>query len=145
MRKFIKIFFAVIVLAFIGIQFVKVEKTNPPVTGDINVNSNLKNVFKNACYDCHSNETKWPWYSNIAPVSWLVADDVKEGRKHLNFSEWEKYNDTRKSRKREEIWEQVNEGEMPMKIYTYLHPSANLDVVHKNLIKEWATKKNPWE
>ena len=141
MGKFIKFIFVIIFFALIGIQFIKVDKTNPPVAGEIVAPEQVKNIFKTACYDCHSNETKWPWYSNIAPVSWLIEDDVVEGRKHLNFSEWEKYNDKKKSRKQEEIWEQISEDEMPLKIYTYLHPKSILDLNQKAIIKNWATRK----
>ncbi len=145
MRKFIKFILFLLVIAVIGIQFIKVEKTNPPVTGDIKAPEEVKYIFKKACYDCHSNETKWPWYSKYAPVSWLIADDVEEGRKHLNFSEWETYDDTKKSKKKSDIWEQINEDEMPIKMYTYLHPGSILDISQKKTIKEWATKKRTWE
>ena len=145
MGKFIKYIFILIIVAVIGIQFIKVEKTNPPVTGDIKAPAEVKNIFRNACYDCHSNETEWPWYSSVAPISWFIEDDVRDGRKHLNFSEWETYKDTRKTKKREEIWDEVNEGSMPLKMYTYLHPKSNLDFNQKSIIKEWATKKKAWE
>ena len=145
MGKFIKYIFILIIIAVIGIQFIKVEKTNPPVTGDIKAPAEVKNIFRNACYDCHSNETEWPWYSSVAPISWFIEDDVRDGRKHLNFSEWETYKDTRKTKKRGEIWDEVNEGSMPLKMYTYLHPKSNLDFNQKSIIKEWATKKKAWE
>jgi len=77
-----------LIIVVIAIQFVTVERTNPPVTGEINVTPELKSVLQKSCYDCHSNETVWPWYSKVAPVSWLVSKDVVEGREELNFSEW---------------------------------------------------------
>ena len=144
MRRFIKVFLVLFFIALIAIQFIKVDRTNPPITGEINAPEKVKVIFKEACWDCHSNETKWPWYSYIAPVSFFIESDVSEGRKHLNFSEWEKYNDRRKSRKKEEIWEQVNNGDMPMKTYTYLHPKSNLDYTQKSIIKDWSTKKVQW-
>ena len=85
-----KIIIALIVI-LIGIQFIPVERTNPPVTREINAPDNISSILKASCYDCHSNETDWPWYSYIAPVSFLVAGDVMDGRKNLNFSEWDKY------------------------------------------------------
>ena len=120
MGKFIKYIFILLIIAVIGIQFIKVDRTNPPVIGDIKAPDEVKNIFKKACYDCHSNETKWPWYSHVAPVSWIIEDDVSDGRRHLNFSEWENYKDTRKSKKRDEIWDEVKDGDMPIKMYTYL-------------------------
>lgn len=79
-----------------------------------------------ACFDCHSNETKWPWYSNIAPISWLVQDHVDEGREYLNFSEWNKtYEEAG------EAGETVEEGEMPIPNYLWLHPEAKLSVKEK--------------
>ena len=87
MKKFI-IFLIVVI---VGIQFIPVERTNPPVQSDIDAPADVKAIFKKACYDCHSNETNWAWYTKIAPASFIAVDDVNTGRKHLNFSEWDKY------------------------------------------------------
>jgi len=138
MKRIRRIFYVLLIFAFIGIQFIEVERANPPVTADLNAPVEVKNIFKNSCYDCHSNETVWPWYSKIAPASWLVSEDVKDGRKHLNFSEWEKLYSEKRAKMKEEIWEQVNEDEMPLNIYTIMHPSAKLELVQKNIIKKWA-------
>ena len=78
-------------------------------------------LFKRACFDCHSNETVWPWYANVAPVSWLVQNDVDGGREHLNFSEWD-----RPWRHAKDVAEEVRLGDMPPSIYTPLHPEAKL-------------------
>lgn len=145
MRRFIKYLLFLLIIAVIGIQFIEDERTNPPVTGDLIAPSEVKNIFRKSCYDCHSNETSWPWYSKIAPMSWLIEKDVNEGRKHLNFSEWETYNDSHKAENKSEIWEEVNSEEMPLKNYTYLHPNSVLDYSKKSIIKEWATKKKAWE
>ena len=141
MGRFVKAVIAILILAFIGIQFIDVEKTNPPVKGDIDAPPEVKTILKKSCYDCHSNETKWPWYSNIAPVSWFIADDVNDGRRHLNFSDWERYNDVRQEKKMNEIWKEINEGDMPMVAYTYMHPGTDLDITQKGIIKKWATGK----
>ncbi|MEW6195764.1 MAG: heme-binding domain-containing protein [Bacteroidota bacterium] len=138
MGRFFKYFFVLLILAFVGIQFIEIEKTNPPIIADINAPAEVKNLFKMACYDCHSNETKWPWYSSVAPVSWLIEKDVREGRGHLNFSEWELMKSDKKAEYKKEIWEEVNEGNMPLPIYTYLHPNAKLDITQKNIIRQWA-------
>ena len=141
MGRFTKPVLGILVLTFIGIQFIDVEKTNPPVKGDIDAPQEVKTILKKSCYDCHSNETKWPWYSNIAPVSWFIADDVNSGRRHLNFSDWENYNDVRQEKKMQEIWEEINKGEMPMTAYTYMHPGTDLDITQKGIIKKWVTGK----
>jgi hypothetical protein len=83
-------------------------------------------VMDRACRDCHSNDTTWPWYSRVAPVSWLVARDVRVGRKELNISEFGTYNEKKQQRKLEDACKQVREGEMPMWIYTLQHADAKL-------------------
>ena len=121
----------------IAIQFIPVDRSNPPVEGDLMEATELKTVFKKSCYDCHSNETIWPWYSYVAPVSWLVADDVHKGRKHLNFSNWQNIEVRKVAKAKEEIWEMVSEGEMPLGKYVLLHPEAKLSEKDKQLIKDW--------
>ena len=91
-----------------------------------------------ACFDCHSNATVWPWYSHVAPVSWLLADDVKKGRKEVNFSEWGGYTQKRKLRKLKEICDQVKEGDMPLKKYVPLHPASKLSDADRAAICDWA-------
>ena len=110
------------IVGFVLIQLVPVERSNPPVTQEIQWNSaETEQLAERACMDCHSNESEWPWYSYVAPVSWLVAHDVEEGRQKLNFSEWDQPNEDA-----DEIVEQVEEGEMPLTKYVILHPEANL-------------------
>jgi len=127
----------VIIVVLIGIQFVPVDKTNPPVTGEIKAPENVMQILRTSCYDCHSNESVWPWYSNVAPVSWLVVNDVNEGREHLNFSQWQSYSGEDKAEDIEEIWEDVEEGEMPSWYYLPLHPEARLSDKDKEMIKNW--------
>ncbi len=103
----LRIIAVVIIVVLIGIQFVPVDKTNPPVTGEIKAPENVMQVLRTSCYDCHSNESVWPWYSNVAPVSWLVVNDVNEGREYLNFSQWQSYSGEDKAEDIEEIWEDV--------------------------------------
>ncbi len=127
-----------LVAAFVLIQVIRPAQTNPPVTGDLKAPPEVMRVLRKACYDCHSNETKWPWYAQVAPVSWLVTRDVNEGRKELNFSAWEGSEPGRKLKKLKEIGEEVGEGEMPMAIYPPLHPEAKLTDAEKTLIVEWS-------
>jgi len=131
-----KIIIALIVI-FVGIQFIPVERTNPQVSWDINAPENISQILRTSCYDCHSNETVWPWYSKIAPVSFLVAGDVNEGRKHLNFSEWDKYEADKREKILEEIVEEIEKEAMPLTSYTFTHPNAKLDDHRIKLIKEW--------
>lgn len=127
----------VFVLIFIGIQFFSVSKTNPPVSAELDASPEVKGIFKRACYDCHSNETNWPWYSSVAPVSWLVSDDVNEGREHLNFSEWGNLTRKKIAHAKEEIWDEVKDGDMPLWKYTIIHSEARLTQKEKEIIREW--------
>lgn len=137
---------AVGVIALLGIQFVPVQRTNPPVVSEPKWDSpETKALAERACFDCHSNQTKWPWYSYVAPASWLVANHVREGRAELNFSEWgmahgseamredeEGEDEEREGGERgeggepDEIAEEVEEGKMPIPSYLLLHPEARL-------------------
>lgn len=139
MGRLFKVLIILIFFALIGIQFIEIERTNPPVVGDLQAPPQVKEILKKSCYDCHSNETKWPWYSYVAPVSWFVANDVEQGRKHLNFSDWEKYSSRKKEESKKEIWEEVRDDKMPMGIYTLMHPASKLDITQKNIIKNWAS------
>jgi heme-binding protein len=135
---YVKIILIVLVGALVVIQFIPVQKTNPPVTGEIDAPESVMKVFKTSCYDCHSNEVVWPWYSRVAPASWLVAYDVNEAREEYNFSEWSSYNAEERMDNREEIWEEVEEGHMPLWYYVLLHPEAKLSVEDKEIIKKWS-------
>lgn len=89
-------------------------------------------------YDCHSNETNWKWYSYIAPASWLVAHHVKKGREHINFSNWGNIPIDKKEKIVEEVWEEIEEDKMPLKIYTLMHKNAVLHEEQKEIIREWS-------
>lgn len=129
---------AVLVVALA--QIVPVSRTNPPVAGEVAGPEVVRQTLRRACYDCHSHETRWPWYSYVAPVSWLVAHDVSEGREHLNFSTWAGYDAEERAEKREEIWEEVDEGEMPLWFYLPLHPDARLGEEEKTALRDWALR-----
>lgn len=130
--KLFKIGGGVVLLAFVVMQFFRPARTNP--TSDarasfaaiVNPPQEVALSLKRACGDCHSNETVWPWYSNIAPVSWLVASDVNEGRAHLNFSAWTQPGAEAERPEITDLCEQVKKGEMPLRTYTLLHPQAKL-------------------
>jgi hypothetical protein len=93
-----------------------------------------RELAQRACFDCHSNQTRWPWYSHVAPVSWLVQHDVDDGRKHLNFSEWQK-----KYKDADDAPELVKEGEMPLSIYLWMHAEARLSAEESKALAEGLT------
>lgn len=129
---------------FILIQLVPANKPDVTVDNpnDLLVNnsvpSNIESMLRTSCYDCHSNETIYPWYAYVAPVSFLVSKDTREGRRELNFSEWEKLDADEQAEMLEEIAEEVEEGEMPMKIYPITHPKAKLSDENREEIENWA-------
>lgn len=121
------------IAAIVGIQFIPYGKdhTNLPVMSEPQWDSEqTKELFNRACADCHSNETKYPWYSNVAPVSWLVAHDIEEGREHFNVSLW----GIQKKNEGEDAAKEVREGKMPMWIYTLTHPEARLSETEKQAL-----------
>jgi cytochrome c551/c552 len=127
-----------LIVILIGIQFIPADKSNPPEHGAAAAPGEVQALLRRACFDCHSNETVWPWYSQIAPGSLLIARDVKNGRKEVNFSTWEKYDEKRKARKLKEIAKQVEKGGMPLFYYLPLHPEAKLSPAERELIINWA-------
>ena len=139
--KKIKIVLVFILVPFLLIQFIPVNRDNPPIDNSLalTVPSNVEKILKNSCYDCHSNETIWPAYSYVAPVSWLVSRDVKFGREELNFSEWNKMTEEKRLHKKDEIIEEISRETMPMPIYLLTHPSASLSDEDKLIIKNWLT------
>lgn len=125
------------------IQFFRIDKVNPSyeMENDFIMVTDppelVKNILKNSCYDCHSFETKYPWYTNVAPVSWWIKYHINEGRDELNFSEWATFELKRKNHKLEEIIEMVEEGEMPMNSYTWVHSEARLTDEQQDALINW--------
>lgn len=125
------------------IQLVRPPRTNPPVDPKREIHSMvavdpaIAGAFSRSCNDCHSNQTVWPWYSHVAPASWLVICDVNKGRDELNFSEWGMYVPEKKVELLEGICKEVTEGEMPGVSYTLLHPNAKLTAADVNAICRW--------
>lgn len=143
MRRLGKPILLAAMLVLIVAQFIPVSKTNPSVDAARTIHATMtlpaevSRVFERACQDCHSNQTVWPWYSHVAPASWLLANHVKEGRRELNFSEWGQYQARRRDRKLKEICDQVQRGKMPQASYTFLHPQAKLGDQDKQAICAW--------
>ncbi len=137
-----KIVLILLVAALLLMQVFEVERTNPPVQADISVEPDISPLLHNACYSCHSNVTQWPWYSHIAPASWLVVSDVNEGRRHLNFSEWGTHNAKTQYRKMEDIAQEVIEKSMPPWYYKAMHKEARLTEAERGQIWAWAVTES---
>ncbi len=136
-KLLLKIILPTVVLLVV-IQFIPVTMSNPPIKEEISTSPEVKAILKRACYDCHSYETVWPGYSRVAPISWLLAWDVAEGREELNFSTWNRYGQKKRNKMIKEIWEEVEEGEMPPWFYLPLHPDAKLSGQDHDLLRTWA-------
>jgi Haem-binding domain len=127
----------------LAIQLIPVNRSNPG--GDLSrtiyatqaVPEDVKAVFERSCKNCHSDETAWPWYSYVAPVSWVVAHDVHQARKTMNLSEWGSYSAQRKEDKLEEICEQLTNGDMPDRKYAIFHRSARITADERNVVCQW--------
>jgi len=130
-------------IALVIIQFVSIDKENPPVdvSQDFvtlhNPPASVLQNLKSACYDCHSHETAYPWYTNIQPVAWWIKGHIKEGVKKLNFSIWYSYSDKKKAHKIEECIEKIEERHMPLKSYTWTHSDAKLDDNERAELIQW--------
>ena len=139
-EKIFKFVILGLVAALIVIRFFPVDRSNPETKAEITGHDSAIVIFKAKCYVCHSNHTEWPLYSYVAPVSWLVASDVHEGREHLNFSDWKNYSASDKIHLAEEINEVIEEDEMPLKIYTIMNPDSKLSDKDKEFIYNWTEK-----
>jgi hypothetical protein len=132
------------VLVFVAaIQFIPVKRTNPIVDRSQSIYATLpmpagaKAVFERSCKNCHSDGTEWPWYSYVAPVSWVIARDVHQARAAMNLSEWGRYSANQRTDKLEEICEQVTKGDMPDRKYTLIHRHARLTAKERDLVCQW--------
>jgi len=130
-------------LFLVAIQFLPVDKTNPPVNDKITLSApkDVMGILKKACYDCHSFETKWPYYSDIAPVSFFVAAHVKDARKALNFSKYKEIDKDIKKKRLERAVMTVNNGRMALPSYVSAHDEAKLSKDEKILLTEWFKKE----
>jgi hypothetical protein len=140
-KRFVRWAVVVLTVALVAIQFVPVDRINPAVETEVPANADVRAVLRRACYDCHSNETVWPWYSRIAPVSWLVARDVHEGREELNFSTWNRMTSKEQIEALHESWETVEEGEMPLWFYLPIHSEARLSAQDRSVLRAWSLSR----
>lgn len=141
MKKKLKWIFPALVAAFVIAQFFNPPRTNPPVVNDLMAQDppppEIAARLHAACYDCHSYETKWPWYSHIAPVSWLIASDVNGGRRNMDFSNWPTNDPVRVAKRLEDMSEEIGYDEMPPKKYTLIHADARLTASQRQQLEDW--------
>jgi len=129
----------IIVAVLVAIQLIRPERTNPPVDPSLTLQTDpeVMRILKRSCYDCHSNETKWPWYSNIAPLSWSITSHVKEGREALNFSKWHQIDPKTKKKRLKRAVKTTSNGMMPLPSYLWIHHDAKLSKADKARLKAW--------
>lgn len=147
MKKIIKLFLLLLLGALVVMQFFRPKKNihkGPEATANniskiIPVPENISLILEKACNDCHSNNTKYPWYSEIMPVGWILSDHVKNGIKELNFDQFATYTPKRQRKKLEEVADEVKEGKMPISSYKRIHKSARLTEEEKTALVNWAT------
>jgi hypothetical protein len=143
-RKVLKASLAFLVALFAGAQFVRPARVNPPVAAGQSIEESARvppevaEVLNRSCMDCHSNRTAWPWYSNVAPVSWMVADHVHHGRRQLNFSEWAGYDRHEAQGKLKLICKFSKAGWMPLDSYVLIHRNSRLMPADVKTLCEWA-------
>jgi hypothetical protein len=147
MKKALKWSAVALALLFMGAQAYRPDRTNPAVDARKTLRANTRMtpevaaILERSCNDCHSNETAWPWYSNVAPASWFLKWHVDEGRRELSFSDWATYPKRKRERKLHEICQQVESGEMPLASYLPLHPSARLSDEDRRVVCDWTKQE----
>jgi hypothetical protein len=146
MKTILKVVALILGVGMVAMQFIaRPDRTNPAedprvtMSSRLHVPADVQAILDRSCGDCHSNNTTWPWYTAVAPVSWIVANDVEEGRRHLNFSAWGTYSLKRQAAKLEMISGEVDKGEMPLKGYLVVHGNAALSEADKDRLCEWAS------
>jgi Haem-binding domain len=145
LKKILKRAFQILLLAFIVIQFIRPAKNKSEGIGSNDITKvypvpeNVQAILKSSCYDCHSNNTVYPWYSQIQPVAWWLNNHIQEGKGELNFSEFASYRIGRQYRKLDEVNKQVKEDEMPLESYLWIHKYAKLDEAQKLTLANWVT------
>jgi hypothetical protein len=143
--KIIKWLMIALVCLFILIQLKRPARTNPAVDPSQTIEARtqmspqVSAIVGRACRDCHSNKTEWPWYTNVAPVSWWITDHVNTGRNKLNLSEWGKFDRDRQDKKLRQICDEVEDGAMPLSSYLPLHPNAKLSEQDKKTLCDWTS------
>ncbi len=143
-NRIVWIVLGALVIIFVVIQFFQSPRNAGTGSEDtdlfshaMNVSPEIRSVIRNSCYDCHSNTTHYPWYGRIAPVSWTLSSHIKEGKEHLNLSEWGTLSDRKKIAALQGMGEEVTKGEMPLKSYVLMHRKARLSADQKEQLLLW--------
>lgn len=148
MKTFIKWAVVVLFVAFAGIQFIRPDYSNPPVSepdtlqATTQVPADVEQIFVRSCNDCHTSKTRYPWYSNIAPLSWNIVEHVDHGRSHLNFSLWNTYDLRKKRKKLDEVCDEMTDGRMPHGQYLWLHREALVSAEDIKTICDWTKQES---
>jgi hypothetical protein len=144
MMKTVKRIFAILAILFLAAQLIRPDLTNPEADPALSVHATAQvppeigAMLKRSCFDCHSNETVWPWYSHITPVNWwMLKSHIEHGREHYNFSEWGKMEVKDRDHMLEEICEEVEAGAMPLPSYLLAHSDARLSDQQKRALCDW--------
>ena len=143
-KRILKVLVIAIFAGLVVMQLWGIDKSNPPVVeadsleASVTVPNDVESILRTSCSDCHSNKTVYPWYSNIAPVSWLLKNDIDAGRAKLNFSVFNTYDPKKKARRLEQICELAESGEMPLPSYLWIHRSAVITDEQKKTLCEWS-------
>jgi len=141
--KFVKIILMIVLVVFVGIQFIPTKRNQSENTSVsdfmivYNVPKQIEDKIKVSCYDCHSNNTQYPWYNKVQPLAWLLENHIKEGKADLNFSDYGDYSKRRQKNKLKSIISQIRNDEMPIWSYTIIHNDAKISASDKEIIMEW--------
>lgn len=150
MRAFLKILkwvLVIVIAVLILLQFHRPAKTNPPIDPSKTIEAHTQitpqvaAILDRSCRDCHSYGTRWPWYSHVAPASWLVIDDVNEGRHDMNLSDWGQYDSSEASNKLRDMCREARSGDMPLTSYTFIHRGARLSAEDVKVLCDWTTSE----
>lgn len=142
--RILKKILLVLLIVFIAIQFIQparnksVQVLPTDISKTVSVPENVQQILRTSCYDCHSNNTNYPWYNYMQPTAWILANHIKHGKKDLNFSEFGSYPTRKQQSKLKAIADQIKDGEMPLSSYTLIHRNARLSKEEKSLLIDWA-------
>lgn len=141
--KWVKRIALVLVVLLVAAQAVRPDLTNPPIdpAKELRAPAHVQQILDRSCIDCHSHRTRYPWYSQVSPLSWWLKDHINEGRGELNISEFATYTPKKAEHKLEEVCEMVEKGEMPLKSYLPLHPSAKLSDADRQTLCAWTKEE----
>ena len=134
----------IILIVILGIiQLISIDTENPEVIPGNDYFTISKppqeivDILRKSCFDCHSFETKYPWYAKVAPVSWILNNHIQKGREHLNFSNWNKYSSVKQNSLKENCSEEIQKNQMPLKSYTFIHPGSKLTTNTRKSLEDW--------